>query len=274
MEDILQNTQPHIYGLPLREAEEGTRRYPIVDGVSRSGARLVTFANILKHGSFPLAPLVKKLLAVGRKAMGCAVEVEFAVDLEGSGGRLPRFALLQIRPVALSEAEVDLDLDRFPASSTLCSSERALGNGRISGIRDIVFIDPQDFDRSHSTATARRIGPGRWGSQDPWLGIPVDWSEINQVKVLVETGFEGRRVTPSEGSHFFHNMTSFRVGYFTVNPEEGEGQLDLAWLRDLPTELQEEHGLRHIRLQDPLEVLLDGRLARGVILKREMPPAS
>lgn len=314
VEDILQNAQRHFYALPLREMEEGTRRFPIVeaeadgvvqllastyqpedqrivDGVSRSGARLVTFANILKHGSFPLAPLVKKLLAAGREAMGCAVEVEFAVDLEGSGGRLPRFALLQIRPMALAEAGVDLDLDRFRGASTLCSSQRALGNGRIAGIRDIVLVDPQDFDRSHSTSTARRIarlnaqlqkegrpylliGPGRWGSQDPWLGIPVDWSEISQAKVLVETGFEGRRVTPSEGSHFFHNITSFRVGYFTVNPEEGEGQLDLAWLRNLPAELEEEHGLRHIRLQEPLEVLLDGRLACGVILKREMPPSS
>jgi hypothetical protein len=323
VDDILANAQRYFYALPLEEEQmeqhvaEGAVcvdqfqpcRYPIpeadrdgvlpllastylaedhriTDGVSRTGHRLVTFANILKHGSFPLAPLVRKALKIGHRAMGCAVEMEFAVDLEGESGEPQNLALLQIRPMAMSEAEVDLDLDRFEDDLQLCSSNRALGNGRIEGIRDIVFVDPADFDRATSLATARQIaqlnaqlqkeglsyllvGPGRWGSQDPWLGIPVDWSEISQARVLVETGFEGMRVTPSEGSHFFHNMTSFRVGYFTVNPHTGEGTLDLDWLRSQETVGEVAEHVRHLRLKEPLEVLLDGRAARGLILKRE-----
>ncbi len=322
VEDILQNAQRHFYALPLDseeypQAADGAIcfdafhpcRYPmseadrdgvlsllastysaederITDGVSRPGHRVVTFANILKHGSFPLAPLVRKLLQVGRQAMGCAVEVEFSVDLEAPPEQPKVLALLQIRPMALSEAEVNLDLDRFTPDEMLCASDRALGNGRIDGIADIVFVDPADFDRAHSHSAAQQIaqlnaqlgkaqrpyllvGPGRWGSQDPWLGIPVEWGEISHAKVLVETGFEGMRVTPSEGSHFFHNMTSFRMGYFTVNPHTGEGYLDLDWLRAQPAKLEGEHGVRHIQLSAPLEVLLDGRQARGVILKKE-----
>ena len=261
----------------------------ITDGVSRSGRRLVTFANILKHGSFPLAPLVRQILRVGQEAMGCPVEVEFAVDLEDDANPIAQLGLLQIRPMALSEAEIHLDLDDFDTDLALCQSHRALGNGRIGGIRDILFVDPADFDRSSSRDTAGQIallnaqlhaqqrpyllvGPGRWGSQDPWLGIGVEWNDISHAKVLVETGFEGMRVTPSEGSHFFHNITSFRIGYFTVNPHTGEGSLDLEWLREQSQSELFSHGVQHIRLEQPLEVLLDGRAARGVILKRESSP--
>jgi len=323
VDDILQNAQRYFYALPLSDPKQAQHiiegascidpfqpcRYPIpeaerdgvlqnlastylsedhriTDGVSRSGRRLVTFASILKHGSFPLAPLVQQILKVGQEAMGCPVEVEFAVDLEFPSGQPQQLALLQIRPLALSEAEIHLDIENFEPEQQLCQSDRALGNGRIAGIRDILFVDPADFDRSSSLATAQQIaklnaqlknrerpyllvGPGRWGSQDPWLGIGVDWSEISQARVLVETGFEGMRVTPSEGSHFFHNITSFRVGYFTVNPHTKEGSLDLDWLRSRPQREIYPHGVQHIRLEQPLEVLLDGRAARGVILKGE-----
>jgi len=323
VDDILQNAQRYFYALPLQDSTAEQREakgtasvdsfhphpYPIAeadqdqvlhhlastyqsedhritDGVSRSGQRLVTFANILKHGSFPLAPLVQQILRIGQEAMGCPVEVEFAVDLEGKEDEPQQLGLLQIRPMALSEAGIHLDIDGFDADSALCRSERALGNGRINGILDILFVDPADFDRSGSSATANQItkvnaqlknqnrpyllvGPGRWGSQDPWLGIGVEWSDISHAKVLVETGFEGMRVTPSEGSHFFHNITSFRIGYFTVNPHTGEGSLDLKWLRKQPTREIFPHGVQHIQLEQPLEVLLDGRAARGVILKCE-----
>ncbi|MDA0668054.1 MAG: hypothetical protein O3A95_10705 [Planctomycetota bacterium] len=326
VDDILQNAQRYFYALPLDEQKvkqhvaDGATcfdpcqpcQYPIgeadsdgalhhlastylsadhriTDGVSRRGQRLVTFSNILKHGSFPLAPLVQQILRIGQEAMGCPVEVEFAVDLEDDLQKPQRLGLLQIRPMALSEAEIHLDLGNFDPALALCQSNRALGNGRMSDIQDILFIDPSDFDRSSSHSTAQQIsqlnaqlkaqqrpyllvGPGRWGSQDPWLGIGVEWNDISHAKVLVETGFEGVRVTPSEGSHFFHNITSFRIGYFTVNPHTGEGSLDLAWLREQPQRELFPHGVQHIQLEQPLEVLLDGRAARGVILKRESSP--
>lgn len=326
VDDILQNAQRYFYALPLNEDDAGQHiaegatchdpfqpcQYPIeeadadrvlhhlastylsedhriTDGASRSGRRLVTFANILKHGSFPLAPLVQQILRIGQEAMGCPVEVEFAVDLHDDLQQPQHLGLLQIRPMALSEAEIHLDLDNIDSDLSLCQSQRALGNGRISGIRDILFVDPSDFDRSSSQSTAQQIaqlnaqlkaqqrpyllvGPGRWGSQDSWLGIGVEWNDISHAKVLVETGFEGMRVTPSEGSHFFHNITSFRVGYFTVNPHTGEGSLDLEWLREQPQRELFSHGVQHIQLEQPLEVLLDGRAARGVILKRESSP--
>jgi CheY-like chemotaxis protein len=312
-EEILENAQRNFYSMSMnreksqRSSSASLQRLPvqsadddgalaqlastwspndgrITDGFSREGSRLVTFARILKHDSFPLASLIRHLLRIGKMAMGCPVEIEFAVDLEGEPDEPRRLALLQIRPMAVSETNVDVNLTEYPTEQLLCASDRAFGNGLIEGIQDIVLIDPADFDRAKSTETTRLlarlnaqflksqtpyllIGPGRWGSQDPWLGIPVDWSDINGARVVVETGFKDFRVQPSEGSHFFHNMTSFRVGYFTLNPQVGEGLLDLKWLRQQTIVESGANGISHIHLANPLTVLLDGKEARGAILK-------
>jgi CheY-like chemotaxis protein len=312
-EEILENAQRNFYALPMDAkgtvdlAQTQLRRLPIqvadqdgaltplgstwspddgriTDGVSRGGTRLVTFASVLKHDSFPLAILIRRLLRIGKKAMGCPVEIEFAVDLEVEEGEVRRLALLQIRPMSVSETNIHVDLAEYSPEQVLCASDRAFGNGRIEGIHDIVLIDPADFDRAKSTETTRvlarlnaqflksktpylLIGPGRWGSQDPWLGIPVDWSDISGARVVVETGFKNFRVKPSEGSHFFHNMTSFRVGYFTLNPQDGEGVLNLEWLRRQNVVESAANGLKHFQLSSPLTVLLDGKEARGAILK-------
>ncbi len=256
----------------------------VSDGTSRPGTRLVTFAGILKHDQFPLAPLMNMLLESGQWGMGAPVEMEFSVDLEPPPGREREFTLLQIRPLVLAGEEVQVDLGSLEPGRVLLSSKRALGNGRITDIQDVLFIDPARFDRSRSLATAAEvdrwnavllreerpyllIGPGRWGSSDPYLGIPVNWGQISGARVVVETGFKDFRVEPSEGTHFFHNMTSFGVGYMTVNPELGEGSLDWDWLRSLKPDKTDDNGLSWVRLSRPLKVLIDGRNCSGSVLK-------
>lgn len=259
--------------------ENGT----IYDGTSRPGPRLVTFAGILKHGLFPLAELCEELLKLGSWGMGCPVEVEFAVDLERDAAGQRRLSILQMRPMVVALEGGDFDIDRYAPEEVVCRSERVFGNGHVEGLADIVFVDPAAFERSKSRETAGEIaelnakllrdgrpyiliGPGRWGSSDPWLGIPVEWGQIAGAKVVVETGFEGLRVQPSEGSHFFHNMTSFHVGYFTLNPEVGEGELNLDWLRAQPVAEARANGLVHLQLEQPVMAILDGREARGAVV--------
>ena len=318
VDDILENAQRYFYAIPMDsdasdEAANVERfqpcRFPvsvadqddalhpmastwvpadgrIADGVGRPGTRMVTFASILKHQTFPLAQFASSLLDIGGRSMGCPVELEFAVNLDPDDGKGPEIALLQIRPMAVSEASVEFSIDDCDDRRIICSSHRAFGNGQIKGIRDIVFVDPQDFDRAASGETALDIaqlnatlsneerpylliGPGRWGSKDSWMGIPVEWAEINGARVVVETGFKKFRVQPSEGSHFFHNLTSFRVGYFSVNPQADEGSLDLEWLRQQQVLERGANGLMHLRLEDDLEIWIDGSEAHGVILRPE-----
>jgi CheY-like chemotaxis protein len=275
--------------LPLVGSVYSPQDGRISDGVSRPGVRIVSFASVLKHGRFPLPELVDELLRTGAWGMGGPVEIEFAVDMEGPSGGPGRLAFLQMRPLVVSHERIRIDFAGIPEDAMLAVSDRALGNGRNRSIRDIVFVDPSAFERSRSRETAAAIGelnalleregrpyllagPGRWGSSDPWLGIPVEWSQIAGARVVLETGFEGLHVQPSEGSHFFNNMTSFQVGYFTVNPHLGEGELDLAWLRGLPRAAERPNGVRWIRLEDPLTVLIDGRTAHGVVVKPGVEP--
>jgi hypothetical protein len=238
---------------------------------------------VLKHETFPLARLAELLLELGGWGMGCPVEIEFAVDLErGADGRR-EFALLQMRPMVVAHEGGDFDIDGYGEEEVVCRSNHVSGNGRIEGIHDIVFVDPAEFERNRSLETAGEIaalnaglhkekrpylliGPGRWGSADPWLGIPVEWSQISGAKVVVETGFENFRVQPSEGSHFFHNMTSFQVAYFTLNPQDGEGELNLDWLRDQTVVDRRENGLVHLRLDQPLTAIMDGSQVRGAVV--------
>ena len=263
----------------------------VYDGVSRPGTPLVTFAGVLKHELFPLAHLTERLLELGAWGMGCPVELEFAVDLERDETGRRQLALLQMRPMVVSHEDVGFDVDDYASEDLVCRSDRVFGNGRIEGLFDVLFVDPGEFERSKSVETAGEIaelnarlmkekrpflliGPGRWGSSDPWLGIPVEWGQIAGAKVVVETGFEGFRVQPSEGSHFFHNMTSFRVGYFTLNPQDGEGELNLDWLRAQEPVERRDNGLVHLRLDEPVTAVLDGREARGAVVIRTDRPAA
>jgi len=258
--------------------------HAVYDGLSRPGARVVTFAPMLKHGIFPLAAILELLVRAGEDALGNPVEIEFAV-------RLPRaeepaeFGFLQIRPLTLARDNQDLTIDAVESSQLICKSTKVLGNGRIENLQDIVVVDSHRFERSRSQEVARAvahfnatlsaenrpyllIGVGRWGSNDPWLGIPVEWDEISGARAIIEAGFHDFRITPSQGSHFFQNLTAFQVGYFTVNPDADEGSVDWQWLAEQPA-VKEQGCVRHLQFATPLRVIMNSRTSQGVIFKPE-----
>ena len=248
----------------------------IYDGVSRPGVRVVSFSAILKHDSFPLAALLDRLLAIGHWGMGGPVEIEFAVDLARK-----ELAFLQLRPLALSHEMLELVIGDIAPAQLVCRSSRVLGNGRIDDIHDIVVVDRQRFARASSRQVASEIaqynaelagrsyvliGVGRWGSADPWLGIPVSWDQISNARVIVEAGFADVKVAPSQGTHFFENLTSFNIGYFTVNPDAGDGFVDWDWLAGVPAVRQTPY-VRHLHFDRPVVVKVNGKQGEGVILK-------
>jgi CheY-like chemotaxis protein len=255
----------------------------VYDGISREGIRLVTFAPMLKTGVFPLSHILTRLLALGERAMSCPVEIEFAVNLPFGGDGPGEFAVLQIRPLVVEVGSEDIEelLRLAEPGSVLCLSEQALGQGRIQGVRDIVYVKPEAFDRSQSVAVAAEvetvnrslmdegrpyllIGPGRWGTSDHWLGIPAEWRQIAGARVIIETELADVPVTPSEGTHFFQNITSFGIGYLTV--QRRSGRVDFAWLASQPAQT-ETRSVRHVRLDRPLDVRIDGRSGRGLVLR-------
>ena len=255
----------------------------VYDGLSRSGARLVTFAPVLKHGRFPLADVLATLMEEGERGMGTPVEIEFAVNLATAPGGRHQFGFVQMRPLALMRESEAVEIGEVDPAAVLCRSQKVLGNGRLEGIRDLVVVDFQRFERAHSREAAAEVGRlngllfaehvpyalvgvGRWGSRDPWLGIPVTWDQVSGAQVIVEAGLRDLKVTPSQGTHFFQNLTSFNVGYFTVNPESGDGEVDWEWLAAQPALSSLAH-VRHLRLEKPILVLMNGRDNEGVILK-------
>jgi len=257
----------------------------IYDGLSRKGPRVVTFAPILKHAEFPLADLLTLLTKMGIWGTGTDVEVEFAVNLSTPAGSPREFGFLQMRPQAQADDVVDSNLEDVDPARVICRSKRVLGSGKIRALEDLVVVDYENFDRSRSREAAQEVsrlnaklvaqgrnymllGVGRWGSADPFLGIPVTWDQIAGARVIIEAGFHDLCVTPSQGTHFFHNLTSCNVGYFTVNPESGDGEVDWDWLLRQPA-LETGVFFRHIRLQEPLTVLMNGKTQEGVILRPE-----
>lgn len=257
----------------------------VYDGLSRPGARIVTFAPMLKHGIFPLAAILELLVRAGEDALGNPVEIEFAVRLPRAADEPAGFGFLQIRPLTLTRDHQDLSIGDVDSSQLICKSTKVLGNGRIENLHDVVVVDSQRFERSRSQEVARAvahfnatlsadnrpyllIGVGRWGSNDPWLGIPVEWDEISGARAIIEAGFHDFRVTPSQGSHFFQNLTAFQVGYFTVNPDAGEGSVDWQWLAE-QTAVEEQGCVRHLQFATPLRVIMNSRTSQGVIFKPE-----
>ncbi len=262
----------------------------VYDGLSRPGVRLVSFAPVLKHGVFPLAEALTELLDIGSRGMNRPAEIEFAVRLSADERVPHEFGFLQMRPLVPAGETSDLDVGETSRDLLLCRSPQVMGNGRIDGLHDLVVVDFHRFDRSKSRVASEQvayfnarlaaegrsyllIGVGRWGSTDPWLGIPVQWDQISSARVIVESGFRDFRVTPSQGSHFFQNLTSFQIGYFTVNADEGGGFIDWDWIAVHPAESELQY-VRHLRFERPFDVRMNGRRNTGIIYKPGRSPAA
>jgi len=264
--------------------------HAVYDGLSRKGPRIVSFAPILKHGIFPLPQILERLMHLGEEALGRPVEIEFAVRLPQAPNEPADFGFLQLRPLVMSREGEDIRFEEVAEDRLLCQSSVVLGHGRITDICDVVVVDSHRFERSRSREVAQSvahlnaklcqentpyllIGVGRWGSTDPWLGIPVAWDQISGARVIVESGFHDFRVAPSQGSHFFQNLTAFQIGYFTVNPDAGEGSLDWAWLKE-QVAVEEHSCVRHLHFDAPINVLMNGKVSHGMILKPQVPVIS
>jgi len=255
----------------------------VYDGISRAGVRLVSFAPVLKHEIFPLAEILDVLLDIGVQGTRSPVELEFAVNLSVPKGEPRQFGFLQLRPLPLTGELEELEIEVGDRSELICHSAAVLGHGKVDDIHDVLMVDYHRFDRAKSREVAQAvtrfnamlsseerpyllIGVGRWGSADPFLGIPVTWDQIAGVRVIIEAGFKDFKVTPSQGTHFFQNLTSCNVGYFTVNPEAGEGFVNWEWLAAQPA-VAESGCVRRLRFEHPAIVKMDGKNNRGVILK-------
>ena len=255
----------------------------LYDGIIRQGKRIITFSSILQHGSFPLAEILTTLLELGHKEMNNPIEIEFAVNLETPPGTPKIFNFLQIRPIVHSDETYSINIDNIRAEDTIVFSDSALGHGVFKGIHDLVYVKPETFNAAnnktiagivetmnnnfiHDSKTYALIGPGRWGSKDPWLGIPVKWAQISAARIIIESGLENYRIEPSQGTHFFQNLTSFRVGYFTINPYINEGFYDVEYLDGLNAVYEDEY-IRHVTFEKPLEIMIDGKDHKGAIMK-------
>lgn len=282
----------NILKLPVKEAEkDGALTFiastydpydmVIRDGIYPGGRKLITFANVLQHDVFPLAELLQLAQKYGQEEMRRPVEIEFAVKL--SPDKTGTFYLLQIRPIVDSKEMLDEDLSLIKDEDTLLRSHNSLGHGIVTDLQDIVYVKTDNYTPSNNQMIAydieklnRRflqegknyilVGPGRWGSSDTWLGIPVKWPHISAARVIVEAGLTNYRVDPSQGTHFFQNLTSFGVGYFTVNAFRKDGVYDQEFLDSLPA-VEETQYLRHVRFDEPLVVKMDGKKNLGVVMK-------
>lgn len=247
------------------------------------GKKVITFANILKYDLFPLSEILRKVLETGQQQLNNPVEIEFAANIDPERKKPVAFNLLQIRPIVENYETIKFRLEEIPPDRTVIASNLALGNGTVSDICDVVYVRNENFEASKNPGIAARlndinakfleeeknyilIGPGRWGSSDEWRGIPIKWQQISAARIIVESGLEDYRIDPSQGTHFFQNLTAFRVGYFTVNPFLGDGHVDYEFLKTAET-LYEDDLLRHVRFPEPLTVMIDGRKKLGVVMK-------
>jgi len=252
-------------------------------GVLHDGIRVITFDNVLKYNTFPLAEILKDLLRIGQREMRNPIEMEFAINLDVPRDKARIFSFLQIRPIVESIETKSFLPENLKKEDTIIYSESALGNGSYDHIYDFVYIKPETFNPANTREIAAAVekinkkfttdnkqyilvGPGRWGSSDPWLGIPVIWPQISSAKIIVEAGLEDFRIDPSQGTHFFQNLTSFKVGYFTINPFINDGFFDLNYLKKQPA-ICENKFLRHISFKNPLSIIIEGKTNRAVIFK-------
>ena len=257
----------------------------IRDGYYPGGRKILSFVNVLQHEVFPLADTLDQILHVGQDEMGRPIEIEFAVNIDPQNLGFATFYLLQVRPIVDNKEVMEEDLTLVEQEDTILTSTSVLGHGIVTDVQDIIYVKTGAFCSSNNQSIAYDIekmnrqftgeeknyvlvGPGRWGSSDSWLGIPVKWPHISNARVIVECGLENYRVDPSQGTHFFQNLTSFGVGYFTINPFKGDGWFDEGYLNTLPA-VEETEYLRHVRFDKPVVIKMDGKKSLGVVLKPE-----
>ena len=259
---------------------DNDRIYP---GIGRKGTRIITFDPILKSKLFPLDEILQYLLQLGSRAMNVPVEMEFAVEMNSDPDTPNEFRFLQIRPMLVETSFEDIpDYDRDDPQ-IFCKSNQALSNGRIKDIRDIVFVKRDNFERANMIHMADQvgeynqrfkdedrpymlIGPGRWGTSDRWLGIPTKWDQISSARVIVEANYGDFVVEPSFGTHFFQNLITFQIGYLTINDNTQRETIDWDWLNTIEVVSETEY-VRHVRLHQPVNILIDGRNGKAVIFK-------
>ena len=253
----------------------------IRDGIYDGGRKVITFASVLQHGVFPLPELLQMSMKYGAESMRRPVEIEFACNINND--RTGNLYLLQIRPIVDSKQMLDEDVAAVPDDKCVVRSHNSLGHGVTEDVTDVVYIKTDDnFTASNNPAIAREIekinreyldkgknyvlvGPGRWGSSDPWLGIPVKWPHISAARVIVEVALKNYRVDPSQGTHFFQNLTSFGVGYFTVDANHGEGLFHKEMLDEMEAVEETEH-VRVVRFNKPLRIMMDGKKQEGAVV--------
>ena len=252
------------------------------DSLRFDGTRVITFPSLLKWKTLPITDLLLDLLKLGESSLGCPVEIEFAINMHDTEETLTDFCLLQIKPMVVGGLDRIQDFDSIQKKNILCKSSVALGNGLIENINNLIIVDPKNFDPSKTKLIAKQIekinnelsdleqyvliGPGRWGSADPWLGIPVEWDQISKAKVIVEYGMDSFPVDPSFGSHFFQNVTSMRIGYFTINHKKRSDKIDMDWINTQQVKKKSKY-IKWIKLDKPITVTIDGQTGEGNIIK-------
>lgn len=282
--------------LPVKRAmEHGTLKYvaswfDMTDGMLKEipadrSIPVLTFSKILQNNLIPLAEIVDAMLEMGHREMGNPVEIEFAVNMDVPKNSPVFFHMLQIRPIVTSKENIEVDVDKVNPEQLLAFSPMTLGNGVTDNIFDVVYVRPDTFQAARTQEIAQSIekvnalliqekrsyiliGFGRWGSSDPWLGVPVKWNQISASKVIIETALDKFQIDPSQGTHFFQNVTSLSIGYFTINPYAQIGFIDFDYLNKHPAYFEDQY-IRHVRFTMPVVVKIDGRKSKGIILKPE-----
>ena len=285
----------NLLKLSVREADkDGALQYlastynptdqVIYPGVYPDGRKIISFVGVLEHDVVPLPHLLREVLRLGQEAMRRPVEIEFAVEIDAAT-RSCVFYMLQIRPMVDVKSDVHINLSEIRPETILLQSNNALGHGQMDGITDVVYVKTDGYNAGNNPLIAEEIsrinakfldrgehyvlvGPGRWGSSDSWLGIPVKWPNISAARIIVEAGLTNYRVDPSQGTHFFQNLTSFGVGYFTINDFNGDGVYNRAALDALPA-VEETAHVRHVRFPQTLAIKVDGKKKLGYVLTEE-----
>jgi len=291
--DLLKGEMASLSELPVSAAEKD-RHFPLlastwdsadqrfVPGVQAKGSRVIDFANMLKYDAYPFAKAIEVVLDVASKSMGTPVEIEYAFNFD-AGKEEPVLYLLQLKPLIHIEDRIEIDPASILPEACFILSRNCMGNGRDVSIRNIIWVDPRTFDRSETLeiaaeideldAIARQesfnyllIGPGRWGTRDRWLGIPVSFSQISHAKAIVEADLPGFAVESSQGSHFFHNLTTMRIKYIKVTQSSADNFVDWEWLYQMPTRIRTKH-CALTELESPMDLRFDGRSGIGAVIK-------